>query len=206
MAAKKKSVHAAERDSQRVVALRRAFVEALQNEDFTCFKFVDETSTNLTYGRRYARAEGGQRAHQATPLHGGPNVTLVAALTPTGLQAAMTVSGAVNGEVFAASLSQVLGPTLVPGDVVVPGGNLPAHKVAGLAELVEARGARLLYLPPYSPDFNPIELAFSKLKTWLRTAQARTREALEGVILAATEWISEQDAQNWFDHCGYHVH
>jgi len=185
--------------------LRRAFVEALQAEDFTCFKFVDETSTNLTYCRRYARAEGGQRAGQATPLHGGPNVTLVAALTLNGLQAAMTVSGAVNGEVFAAYLSQVLGPALVPGDVVVLD-NLPAHKVAGLAELVEARGARLLYLPPYSPDFNPIELAFSKLKTWLRSAQARTREALEDVIQAATNWVTEHDAKNWFDHCGYHVH
>lgn len=205
MAAKKKSVHAAERDTERVRALRAAFLEAVQSEDFTCFKFVDETSTNLTYCRRYARAEGGQRAHQATPLHGGPNVTLVAALTPTGLQAAMTLSGAVNGDVFAAYLDQVLGPTLRPGDVVVLD-NLPAHKVAGLAERVEARGARLLYLPPYSPDFNPIELAFSKLKTWLRTAQARTREALESVIQTATNWITEQDAKNWFDHCGYHVH
>ena len=186
-------------------ALRAAFLEAVQGEDFTCFKFVDETSTNLTYCRRYARAEGGQRAHQATPLHGGPNVTLVAALTSQGLQAAMTVSGAVNGDVFAAYLEQVLGPTLVPGDVVVLD-NLPAHKVAGLAELVEARGARLLYLPPYSPDFNPIELAFGKLKTWLRTAQARTREALESVIQAATDWITGHDAKNWFDHCGYHVH
>ena len=123
--------------------LRRAFIEAVQEEDFTCFKFVDETSTNLTYCRRYARAEGGQRAHQARPLHAGPNVTLVAALTPNGLQAAMTVSGAVNGDVFATYLQQVLGPTLVPGDVVVLD-NLPAHKVAGLAERVEARGARLL--------------------------------------------------------------
>ena len=81
----------------------------------------------------------------------------------------MTVSGAVNGDVFAACLDQGLGPALVPGDVVVRD-NLPAHKVAGLAERVEARGARLLYLPPYSPDFNSIELAFSKLRTWLRTA------------------------------------
>jgi len=188
-----------------VRALRAAYLEALQTEDFTRFKFVDETSTNPTYGRRYARAEGGQRAHQATPLHGGPNVTRVAALTPNGLQAAMTVSGAVNGAVFAASLQQVRGPTREPGDVVVLD-NLPAHKVAGLAELVEARGARLLYLPPYSPDFNPIELAFSKLKTWLRTAQARTRDALETVIQTATEWVTEADAKNWFDHCGYHVH
>ena len=132
-------------------------------------------------------------------------MTLVAALTPSGLQAAMTGSGAVNGDVFAAYLDQVLGPTLVPSDVVVPD-NLPAHKVLGLAELVAPRGARLLYLLPYSPDFNPIELAFSKLKTGLRTAQARTREALEAVILDAANWITERDAKNWFDHCGYHVH
>ena len=107
----------------------------------------------------------------------------------------MTVSWAVNSDVFAAYLEQVLGPTLVPGDVVVLD-NLPAHKVAGLAERVEARGARLLYLPPYSPDFNPIELAFSKVKTWLRTAQARTREALEAVIQVATDWITEGDTKN----------
>jgi len=132
-------------------------------------------------------------------------VTLVAALTPNGLQAAMTVSGAVNGDVFADYLQQALGPTLVPGDVVVLD-NLPAHKMAGLAELVEARGARLLYLPPNSPDFNPIKLAFSKLKTWLRTARARTRDAWEAFIQTAIEWVTKADAKNWFDHCGFHVH
>ena len=205
LAAKKKSVHAADRDTDRVRALRVAYLEVLQTEDFTRFKFVDETSTNLTYGRRYARAEGGQRAPQATPLHGGPNMTLVAALTLNGLQAALTVSGAVNGDVFAAYLQQVLDPTRVPGDVVVLD-NLPAHQVANLAELVEARGAHLLYLPPYLPDFNPIKRAFSKLKTWLRTAPARTRDALETVIQTATKWVTEADAKNWFDHCEYHVH
>ena len=129
----------------------------------------------------------------------------MAALAPGGLQAAMTGSGAVNGDVFAAYLDQVPTPALVPGDVVVRD-NLPAHRVAGLAELVGACGARLLYLPPYPPDFNPIERAFSKLKTGLRTAQARTREALEAVIQDAAHWITEHDAKNWFDHCGYHVH
>ena len=116
----------------------------------------------------------------------------------------MTVSGAVNGDAFAASPEQVPGPTLAPGDVVVLD-NLPAHKGAGLAATVEARGARLRYLPPYAPDFNPVELAFGKLKTWLRTAQARPREALETTIQAAPEWISQQDAKKWFDHCGYRV-
>ena len=182
--------------------MRAAFGAAGQAEDFTCFKFVDETSTNPR--PPYARAEGGQRAHQATPLHSGPNATLVAVLTPHGLQAALNMSGAVNGDVFAAYLGQVLGPTLVPGDVVVLD-NLPAHKVAGLAELMEARNARLLYLPPYSPDFNPIELAFSKPKTWLRTAQVCTHDALEAVIQTATDRMTEHYAKNWFDHCGYHV-
>ncbi|WP_262709815.1 transposase [Hymenobacter sp. UV11] len=131
-------------------------------------------------------------------------MTLVAALPPTGLPAAMTGNGAVTGDVFAAYLEQVLGPTRVPGDEVMRG-KLPAHKVAGLAELVEAHGARLLYLPPYFPNFHPLELAFSKLKTWLRTVQANTREALEDVIRTATEWVTGGDAKNWFDQCGYHV-
>ena len=187
-----------------MVALRRLFVEAMQEEDVTRFVFVDETSTNLTYGRRYGRAPAGRRLDQAVPLHGGPNVTLIAALTPDGLGALMSVDGAVNGDVFAAYLDQVLGPTLRPGDVVVLD-NLSVHKVDGLHEIVQKYGARLRYLPPYSPDFNPIELAFSKLKTWLRTAKARTRDALEEAMLAAAAWITEQDAKNWFDHCGYHV-
>ena len=187
-----------------MVALRRLFVEALQEEDVARFVFVDETSTNLTYCRRPGRAPAGQRLDQAVPLHGGPNVTLIAALTPDGLGALMSVDGAVNGDVFAVYLSQVLGPTLRPGDVVVLD-HLAVHKVDGLHEIVQKYGARLRYLPPYSPDFNPIELAFSKLKTWLRTAKARTRDTLEKAMLAAAEWITEQDAKNWFDHCGYHV-
>jgi len=84
--------------------------------------------------------------------------------------------------------------------------NLSVHKVDGLEQVVKKYGARLLYLPPYSPDFNPIGLAFSKLKTGLRTAQARTRDVLEEAIRTAAEWISAHDAKNWFDHCGYHVH
>ena len=138
------------------------------------------------------------------PLHGGPNVTLIAALTPGGLGALMSVDGAVNSDVFAAYLDQVPGPTLRPGDVVVLD-NLAVHQVDCLAEIVQQYGARLRYLPPYSPDFNPIELAFSKLKTGLRTAKARTRDALEEAMLAAAAWITERDAKSWFDHCGYHV-
>ena len=171
----------------------------------TRFKFVDETSVNLTYTRRYGRAQGGRRVDAAVPLRNGPNVTVVAALSAQGVEAVMELDGAVNTASFAAYLEQVLGPSLAPGDVIVLD-NLRVHKAPGLAELVEARGARLLFLPPYSPDFTPIELAFSKLKTSLRTAAARTREALTAALQAALAWITVQDAQNWFDHCGYHVH
>ena len=133
--AEKKSTHARERDTERVIALRRLFVESVQVEDFTRFVFVDETSTNLTYCRRYGRAPAGQRLDQAVPLHGGPNVTLIAALTPDGLGALLSVNGAVNGDVFAAYLDQMLGPTLRPSDVVVLD-NLAVHKVEGLDEIV----------------------------------------------------------------------
>ncbi|WP_166648178.1 transposase [Hymenobacter sp. UV11] len=135
-------------------------MEALTGEDFTRFVFVDETSTNLTYCRRYGRAPGGQRLQQAVPLHSGPNVTLLAALTPEGLGALLSVNGAVNGDVFAAYLDQVLGPTLRPGAVVVLD-NLSVHKVAGLDELAHKYGARLLYLPPYSPDFEVVQLRWT---------------------------------------------
>ena len=186
-------------------ALRGAFLEALQGEDFTRFKFVDEAGVNLTYARRYGRAVGGQRVRQGVPLHGGPNVTVVGALSVHGLEAVMTLDGALNQDSFAAYLDQVLGPTLRPGDVVVLD-NLRVHKVAGMRERIEACGARVLFLPPYSPDFTPIENGWSKFKTWLRTAQARTRQALDEAIGAAMQWISADDAQNWFAHCGYHVH
>jgi transposase len=188
-----------------VKALRREFVEAIQQEDVTRFKFVDETSVNLTYTRRYGRALGGQRVDAAVPLRNGPNVTVIAALSAQGVEAVMELEGALNTASFVVYLEQVLGPSLQPGDVVVLD-NLPVHKADGLAALVEAHGARLLYLPPYSPDFTPIELAFSKLKTHLRTAAARTREALTSALQAALAWITAEDARNWFDHCGYHVH
>ena len=117
----------------------------------------------------------------------------------------MSLDGALNRVSFAAYLEQVLAPTLVPGDVVVLD-NLPVYYVAGTATLVEACGARLLFLPPYSPDFAPIEQAWSKPKTALRMARARTRDALERALYQAVAWIISQDAQNWFDHCGYHAH
>ena len=186
-------------------AQRQAFLEALASEDVRCFKFVDETGTHLSYTRRYGRAQPGQRVGQGVPLRSGGNVTVVGALTAKGLEAVMELDGALNEAAFATYLDQVLGPTLRPGDVVVLD-NLSVHKMEGMAERVAVYGARLLFLPPYSPDFNPIELAWSKLKTALRTAQARTRQALSEALTHACNWITKTDAQNWFAHCGYHVH
>ena len=160
---------------------------------------------NRTYTRRSGRAPGGRRLDQPVPLRSGPNVRVIAALTTHGVEAVMELDGAVNAAAFARYLDQVLGPTLVPGDVVVRD-NLRVHKAPGLAELVEKRGARRLFLPPYSPDFTPVEWAFSQLKTFLRTAQARPREALTDAVRAALDWIDADDAKNWFHHCGYHVH
>jgi hypothetical protein len=149
---RKKSVHAAERtaerDTVRVVGLRRSFVEAVQAEDWMRFVFVDETSTNLTYCRRYGRAPQGRRVDQAVPWHGGPHGTLIAALTPGGLGALLSINGAVDGAVFTAYLDQVLGPTLRPGDVVVLD-NLSVHKVDGLEQVVQKYGAWLLPAPVF---------------------------------------------------------
>ncbi|MGI4737307.1 MAG: transposase [Janthinobacterium lividum] len=135
-------------------------------------------------------------------MHNGPNVTVIAALTTQGLEAVMELDGALNAAWFAVYLEQVLGPTLAPGDAVVLD-KLRVHKAAGLAE---ARGARLLFLPPHSPDFTPVELAFSKLKISLPTAAVRTRDLLTVALRAAADWVLPQDAQNWFGHCGYPVH
>ena len=181
------------------------FIDALRHEDVTLFQFVDETSVKLTYTRGYGRALGGRRVYAAVALHNGPNLTLVAARTGQGVEAVMERDGAVTTASFAVYRDQVRGPTLQPGEVVVLD-NLRVHQAAGRAELVEVRGARLLYLPPYSPDFTPLALAFSKLKTHLRTAAARTREALTSALPDALVWSTAQHAQNWLDHCGYHLH
>jgi transposase len=114
----------------------------------------------------------------------------------------ITIESATDAEVFRVYVEQVLRPTLCPGDIVIMD-NLRAHKVAGIREAVEQAGARLLYLPPYSPDLSPIEPCWSKLKTALRTAQPRTREALEQAIALALATITVSDAHSWFHHCGY---
>lgn len=155
--------------------------------------------------RRYGRARHGARVHDAVPKNFGRNVTILGALSCQGLNAVMTVDGATDTSVFQAYVTQVLAPTLAPDDIVIMD-NLSAHKVAGINEAIEATGARLLYLPPYSPDFSPIENCWSKLKAILRRVKARTRDALDDALKQSIGGITEADASGWFRHCGYALH
>lgn len=164
--------------------------------------FVDETSTGIDLARRYARARRGERAIGYVPRNYGRRTTLVSVLTPVGLGPALTVSGAIDTDWFTLYVRDLLAPSLRPGQVVVLD-NLSSHKSTAVRAAIEAVGCQLLFLPSYSPDFSPIELAFSKLKTLLRTAAARTQEALDAAIHRALETITAADAAGWFRHCGY---
>jgi transposase len=205
LAAQKKSLHASERDTDRVRQARAAYQGEIAALDPQRFKFIDESGVNLAMARRYGRAPQGERVIGAVPQNYGANVTMLAALGSRGVEAVMTIDGATDAEVFQVYVEQVLRPTLRPGDIVIMD-NLRAHKVAGIREAIEQAGAQLLYLPPYSPDRSPIELCWSKLKTALRTAKARTREALEQAITQALATITVSDTHNWFLHCGYTLH
>ncbi len=138
----------------------------------------------------------------SVPLNHGKNTTIVGILGVGGVGAVTTLEGAINGAKFQSYVTKTLGPTLETGDVVVMD-NLPAHKVAGIAEAIRQRGAQLVYLPPYSPDLSPIEHCWSKVKTHLRQAKARSQEALEAALAEALEKVTSSDAQGWFKHCGY---
>ena len=152
--------------------------------------------------RLYGRAPRGERAIGSRPINYGSNLTLIGALSINGPEALMSIDGAIDGEVFRTYTEQVLCPTLKSGDLVVMD-NLGAHKESGIREAIEARGARLIYLPPYSPDLSPIEQCWSKLKTALRGIGARTRRKLERAIRQSVALITQCDALAWFAHCGY---
>jgi transposase len=164
--------------------------------------FLDETSSHLGYTPTHAWAPRGHRAHAAAPRNPGENETVIAALTLGGVGALMRFDGGMTGDRFVGSVRHVLAPTLRPGQVVVAD-NLRAHHAEGARAAIEARGARFLPLPSYSPDFNPIEHAFSKIKQALRRAEARTDDALRAATRAAFATITRTDAAGWFAHRGY---
>jgi transposase len=163
--------------------------------------FFDETSVNLSMARRYARAEGGARALGFVPKNWGESTTLVAGIGLRGLVAPMVMPGSLNGEVFDSYIEQFVVPVLMPGDVVILD-NLSAHKREKVQNLVASVG-RLVFIPPYSPDLNPIELCWSKLKTLLRTRKPRTVDELTDAIADSIEHITTSDLTSWIRHCGY---
>lgn len=201
-AAEKKSIYAREQDSEQGRLRRQAWREQIASIDARRLVFVDESGATTEMTRRYGRAPGGQRVREATPAGHWRTLTVLGAMSSEGLIATMTIEAPTDREVFLGYLEQVLCPRLKPGQIVVMD-NLSSHKVAGVSELIQAAGAELLYLPSYSPDFNPIEKCWSKLKQTLRSLKARTLDALETAVEQAIPGISPHNAQASFRHCGY---
>ena len=164
--------------------------------------FLDETWATTTMTRSHGRAPKGQRLNCAAPHGHWHTTTFLCGLRTRGLVAPLVLDGAINGAAFLAYIEQFLAPTLAAGDIVVLD-NLSSHKVNGVREAIEARGASLLYLPPYSPDLNPIELAFSKLKRLLRDAAERTVDALWQTIGRLLERFTPTECANYIRHCGF---
>jgi transposase len=199
MEQKKRSVGASERDE----FLRAAWRVMVAGEiDADRLVFVDECSTNTSLAPLYAWSPKGERAHCSVPRNWGANVTLLASMSVGGMGACLAVEGPTTREVFETYLQRLLVPSLKPGQVVVMD-NLSSHRGGRVRKLIEGEGCQLLYLPPYSPDLNPIEEAFAKLKALLRKAGARTREALIEAIGWALEAVTAKDARGFFEHRGY---
>lgn len=200
--AQKKTAHAAEQNRPDILKRRKAWFDAQLDLDPTRLVFIDETAASTKMARLYGRTPRGQRCRAAVPHGHWKTTTVTAGLRLTGIAAPMVLDGPMNGEAFRAYVEQVLVPELAAGDVVVMD-NLPAHKVGGIREAIEQAGAILLYLPPYSPDFNPIEMAFSKLKALLRKAAARTIADLWNAIASACNAFTPDECRNYFAAAGY---
>jgi transposase len=195
-------VGAAERQREDVRLAREAWLEI--RPDWACERlvFLDETGLNTKMGRLYGRSPGGSRCPGTLPHGHWRTSTLIAALRHDGLGAPLLIDGPMDGAMFLAYIEQVLCPELQPGDLVICD-NLASHKVRGVAEAIQARGAQILYLPAYSPDLNPIEMAFAKLKAHLRKASARDRPALIKATRAALRSFSPTHCLNFFRHAQY---
>jgi transposase len=199
-AAQKKSLHAAERDTAENLIRRQEFLAAIAEVEPEHLVFLDESGLTTSMTRLYGRAPAGVRIQEATPESHWSVVTLIAGMRLTGMVAPMTISAATDGEIFRAYVEHFLVVALRPGDVVVMA-NLSSHKVPGGRERIAAAGAKLLYLPPYSPDLNPIEKAWSKIKQILRAAKARSEQLLDQATAQALQLITPEDAKGWFRLC-----
>jgi transposase len=195
---KKRSLGAAERNEEQ----RRDWWKVIRHLDPDRLVFIDESGANITLVPRYGRAPKGARCPGSQPRGHYRHLTLFASLSLTGMEAPMIMEGAADRLSFQAYIEQVLIPTLRPGQVVILD-NLSVHKQAALTHAIEAVGCEVLFLPTYSPDFNPIEQAFAKIKQLLRQAQAKTTETLMDAIAAAIRQVTLADAAGFFRGCGY---
>lgn len=195
---KKKSLAASERNEEERASWRKQVREL----EASRLVFLDECGPNIALTPLYARAPKGQRAPGSVPRNRGKNTTLLASLSLEGIGASMIIEGAANANAFEAYVEHILVPSLHKGQIVVMD-NLRVLKSAHVRQLIEGKECQLLFLPAYSPDFSPIEETFSKVKTFLRRAGARTREALQEAICQALLTVMSQDAHGWFRHCGY---
>lgn len=164
--------------------------------------FVDESSTNIAFAPRYGRAPKGERARGKAPRNWGRNVTLISSITTRGMGPSMSIEGSSDTVSFGVYMREILAPSLVGGQIVLMD-NLSVHTSGWVRELIEGKGCELWLLPSYSPDFNPIEQAFSKMKSILRKAKARTLEVLFEATRHALKAITSEDARGYFGHCGY---
>jgi transposase len=167
--------------------------------------FLDESGTNTGMTRLYGRGPSDERVVDYTPDVRFERTSILSSVRANGDMVPMVYDGALNGELFKAYIVQFLVPTLSEGDIVIMD-NLSSHKVAGVVEPIIAAGAKVVYLPPYSPDFNPIEMMWSKLKAYLRKVKARTKVLLEKAIAEALKLVSTIDILGWFAECGYSIH
>jgi transposase len=198
----KKSAHADEQSRPDVLKQREVWFEKQPDLDPATLLFIDETAASTKMDRRHGRAPRGERLRASVPHGHWKTTTFVGALRLSGMTAPMVLDGPMTGDWFLAYVEQVLVPTLRPGDVVILD-NLAAHKGAAVRAAVEAAGASLLFLPPYSPDLNPIENAFSKFKALLRKAAARTVEHLWAAIAQAIQAFKPAECANYFKAAGY---
>jgi transposase len=198
----KKTVHAAEQRREDVKQKREEWKIFQETVDPMKLVFLDESGINTGMTRLYGRAPKNELVVDFVPDVRFHRTTILSSVRLDGATVPCVFENSLNGEVFRAYISQFLVPTLRPGDIVVMD-NLPSHKVSGIVEAIESVGAHVRFLPPYSPDFNPIELMWSKLKAFLRKLKVRSKELLDDAISAALETISTSDIAGWFSHDGY---
>ena len=200
--AQKKTAHATEQDRPDILTRREEWFDGQLDLDPERLVFIDGTWVSTNMARRHGRCRRGERLRSGVPHGHWKTTTLVAGLRRTGMVAPMVLDGPINRDAFVAYVRQVLVPGLSPGDIVIMD-NLSSHKAPAARDAIEAAGARLLFLPPYSPDFNPIEQAFSKLKAHLRKAAERTIHGLWDAIGRILDLYSPQECANYFANAGY---